>query len=117
MRTPCSYNPAMSAFADWRGIDVTEQLSSQDSRQGKRGKPALLVLIVSVGMMLASLAGLMIWQGGSSPPDYASQSQAASRKQITESESGKADRPTSANSSAVPGSNPAYPQPAVRNPN
>ncbi|MGH1592233.1 hypothetical protein ACRBEV_32445 [Methylobacterium phyllosphaerae] len=67
--------------------------------------------------MLAALAGLMIWQGGSSPTDYASQSQAASRKQITGSDSGRADEASSANSSAVPGGNPAYPQPAVRNPN
>lgn len=67
---------------------MSDNISGQDGRQGKRGRPALYVLIVSVGLMLASLAGLMIWQGASAPPDYASQSQAASRKQITGSETG-----------------------------
>ena len=46
---------------------MAEQLTAQDGRQGRRGTPALVVLIVSVGLMLAALAGLMIWQGGSSP--------------------------------------------------
>ncbi|MBP31502.1 MULTISPECIES: hypothetical protein [unclassified Methylobacterium] len=96
---------------------MSDNISGQDSRQGKRGRPALYVLIVSVGLMLTSLAGLMIWQGATAPPDYASQSQAASRKQITGSESGKADTPSSANSTAVPGANPAYPQPALRSVN
>ncbi|MCJ2139079.1 hypothetical protein [Methylobacterium sp. E-066] len=96
---------------------MSEDISGQDSRQGKRGRPALYVLIISVGLMLTSLAGLMIWQGASSPPDYASQSQAASRKQITGSETGKSDAASSANSSGVPGGNPAYPQPAVRSAN
>ncbi|TXN60853.1 hypothetical protein FV232_27795 [Methylobacterium sp. WL30] len=96
---------------------MTEHISGQDSRQGKRGRPALYVLIVSVGLMLTSLAGLMIWQGANSPPDYASHSQAASRKQITGSESGRSDVTSSANSSGVPGGNPAYPQPAVRRAN
>lgn len=96
---------------------MTEPLSGQAGRQGKRGKPVLYVLIASVALMLAAFAGLMVWQGASSPPDYASKSQASSRKQITGSESGKADGASSANSSSVPGENPAYPQPAVRNPN
>lgn len=96
---------------------MPEQISGQDGRQGKRGKPALYVLIVSVGLMLTCLAGLMIWQGANSPPNYASQSQSASRKQITGSESGRTDGPSSANSSGVPGGNPAYPQPAVRSVN
>ena len=63
-----------------RGSRVSDNISGQDSRQGKRGRPALYVLIVSVGLMLTSLAGLMIWQGATAPPDYASRSQAASRK-------------------------------------
>lgn len=96
---------------------MSEQLSGQEGRQGKRGRPALVVLVVSVGLMLVALAGLMIWQGASSPPDYASQSQAASRKQITGSESGSTSTPSSANSGAVPAGNPAYPQPAVRSAN
>ena len=91
---------------------MPEITSGQDSRQGKRGRPALYVLIASVGLMIISLAGLMIWQGASSPPDYASQSQAASRRQVTGSETGK-DSPSSTNSSGVPGGNPAYPQPSM----
>ncbi|MCJ2133077.1 hypothetical protein MKK69_03185 [Methylobacterium sp. J-026] len=96
---------------------MAEQLSGQDGRQGKRGKPALYVLIVSVGLMLAAFAGLMVWQGGSAPPDYASQSQAASRKQITGTESGQGGATSSSNSTAVPGGNPSYPQPAARSAN
>ena len=38
---------------------MAEQLTAQDSRQGKCGKPALVVLITSVGLMLVALAGLM----------------------------------------------------------
>lgn len=96
---------------------MSDHISGQDGRQGKRGRPALYVLIVSVGLMLASLAGLMIWQGASAPPEYASQSQAASRKQITGSETGRSDAASSTNSSGVPGGNPAFPQPAVRSAN
>lgn len=96
---------------------MAEQLSGQDGRQGKRGRPALYVLIGSVSLMLAALAGLMIWQGGSSPPDYASQSQNASRKQITGTEDGKGSATSPSNSTAVPGGNPSYPQPAARSAN
>ena len=96
---------------------MAEQLSGQDGRQGKRGKPVLYVLIASVALMLMAFAGLMVWQGASSPPDYASQSQSNSRKQITGSEGGKADGPSSASSGGVPGGNPAYPQPAKRDAN
>jgi hypothetical protein len=96
---------------------VAEQLSGQDGRQGKRGRPALYVLIVSVGLMLAALAGLMLWQGKSSPPDYASQSQGASRKEVTGTESGQGSAASPSNSTAVPGGNPSYPQPASRSAN
>ena len=96
---------------------MAEQLSGQDGRQGRRGKPALYVLIVSVGLMLVSLVGLMVWQGANSPPDYASQSQSASRKQITGTEGGRGDATASGNAAAVPGGNPSYPQPAARGAN
>ncbi|WP_187273658.1 hypothetical protein [Methylobacterium sp. WL8] len=96
---------------------MAEQLSGQAGRQGKRGKPALYVLVASVGLMVAALVGLMVWQGASSPPDYASQSQAASRAQITGSTTGRSDAPSSANTGAVPAGNPAYPQPAKRDAN
>ena len=96
---------------------MAEQLSGQDGRQGKRGRPALYVLIVSVGLMVAALAGLMMWQGESSPPDYASQSQGASRNQITGTEGGQGTATSPSNSTAVPGGNPSYPQPASRSAN
>ena len=98
-------------------MQMAEQLSGQAGRQGKRGKPALYVLIASVALMLMAFASLMVWQSTSSPPDYASQSQASSRKEITASKSGTSDGASSTNSSNVPGGNPAYSQPAVRNPN
>ncbi len=77
----------------------------------------LYVLIASIGLMLAAFAGLMLWQGASSPPDYASQSQGSSRREITGSETGRSGAPSPGNSSTVPGGNPAYPQPAVRGAN
>ena len=96
---------------------MAEKLSGQSGRQGKRGKPALYVLVASVGLMVAALVGLMMWQGASSPPDYASQSQGASRKQITGTENGTSTATSSSNSTAVPGGNPSYPQPAARSAN
>ncbi|MDP4026702.1 hypothetical protein Q8W71_29270 [Methylobacterium sp. NEAU 140] len=96
---------------------MAEHLSGQAGRQGRRGKPALYVLIASVALMVIALGALMIWQGASSPADYASQSQAASRKEITGSESGAGGGASPSNSTAVPGGNPAYPQPATRDAN
>lgn len=96
---------------------MAEQLSGQDGRQGKRGKPALVVLVVSVGLMLAAFVGLMTWQGANSPPDYASQGRSASRRQITGSDDGRAGGASTSNSTGVPGGNPAYPQPAKRDAN
>ena len=96
---------------------MAERLSGQDGRQGKRGRPVLVVLIVSVALMLVAFAGLMTWQGASSPPDYASRSQDASREQITGTANGRGDAVSPSNSTAVPGGNPSYPQPAVRSAN
>ena len=72
---------------------MVERHTAQESRQGRRGRPVLVVLLVSVGLMIAALAGLMIWQGETAPPDYASQSQAAARTAVTGSGSGAAVRP------------------------
>jgi hypothetical protein len=58
-----------------------------------------------------------MWQGASSPPDYASQSQGASRQQITGTESGQRSATSPSNSTAVSGGNPSYPQPAARSAN
>lgn len=95
---------------------MVEQLTPRESRQGRRGVPVLIVLGVSVALMVAALMGLLVWQGRESPPDYASQSQAASRQEVTGSRTG-ASAPASTQSSGVPGGNPAYPQPSRRNAN
>ncbi len=94
---------------------MVEHLTPQESRQGRRGRPVLIVLGVSVALMVVALLGLVVWQGEKSPPDYASQSQAASRRQVTGSETGNGSAP--ANSSGVPGGNPSYPQPSRRDAN
>ena len=91
---------------------MAEQLSGQDGRQGKRGRPALIVLIASVALMVAALAGLMTWQGANSPKDYASQSQDASRQEVTGSVKGSSNATSSSNTGSVPAANPAYPSPA-----
>ncbi|GJD80495.1 hypothetical protein [Methylobacterium gregans] len=91
---------------------MANQLSGQEGRPGKRGQPVLIVLNLSVGLMLAALAGQMMWQGGNSDSDYAKQSQDASRKQVTGSESGSSNTPSSTNSAMVPSAKPVYPQPS-----
>ncbi|WP_336491878.1 hypothetical protein [Methylobacterium nigriterrae] len=95
---------------------MAEQLTGQAGRQGKRGKPALYVLVVSVGLMLAALVGLLLWQGTNAAQSSADQSQAASLQEITGSTSGKSNALSASNTSGVPAGNPASPQPAVRNP-
>ncbi|MEE7442480.1 hypothetical protein MOR12E_27775 [Methylobacterium oryzae] len=79
---------------------MVEYRTSRETRQGRRGRPVLIVLLVSVGLMVAALAGLMIWQGETAPPDYASQSQAAARKVVTGSESGSISAPPAGTRSA-----------------
>lgn len=77
---------------------MVERHTAQESRQGRRGRPVLVVLLVSVGLMIAALAGLMIWQGETAPPDYASQSQAAARTAVIGSGSGAGAAPSGSRS-------------------
>ncbi|MGU3540777.1 hypothetical protein [Methylobacterium sp. A54F] len=91
---------------------MVEKVPEQGARQGERGKPVLWVLLASLVLLAIATVGLMTWQGASSPKDYASQSQDASRKEITGSVTGQSNAPSSSNTSKVPTENPAYPQPA-----
>ena len=95
---------------------MVEKLTPQEGRQGERGKPVLWVLIGSLVLLAVATVGLLTWNGANSPKDYASQSQDASRKEITGSVNGTSNTSTS-NSTAVPGGNPSYPQPAQQNAN
>ena len=74
---------------------MADKLQGQDARQGKRGKPVLYVLIASMVLLAIAITGLMTWQGANSPKDYASQSQDASRKEVTGSVNGAATAPSS----------------------
>ncbi|KQP03399.1 MULTISPECIES: hypothetical protein [unclassified Methylobacterium] len=91
---------------------MAERLEGQDARQGKKGKPVLYVLIGSLVLLAIAITGLMTWQGANSPKDYASQSQDASRGQVTGSVNGSGNGTSSANTGNVPAGNPAYPAPA-----
>lgn len=95
---------------------MVERLTPEESRQGQRGKPVLWVLVGSLVLMAVAMVGLMTWNGANSPKDYASQSQDASRKEITGSVNGQPGTSTT-NSTAVPGGNPSYPQPSQQNAN
>lgn len=90
---------------------MVEKLNPQESRQGERGKPVLWVLVASLVLLAIATVGLLTWNGANAPKDYASQSQDASRQQITGSPTGSGGT-SSANSAGVPAGNPAYPAPA-----
>ena len=81
------------------------------ARQGAKGRPVLYVLLGSLALLAIAMVGLMTWNGANAPKDYASQSQDASRQQITGSPSGTGGV-SSSNSAGVPAGNPAYPVPA-----
>ena len=91
---------------------MAERLNPQDSRQGERGKPVLWVLVASLVLLAIATVGLLTWNSANSPKDYASQSQDASRREVTGSVNGQSGAASSSNSTAVPGGNPSYPQPA-----
>ncbi|WP_375456817.1 hypothetical protein [uncultured Methylobacterium sp.] len=91
---------------------MVAKLPDQDARQGERGKSMLWVLVGSLVLLVIATVGLLTWNGANSPKDYASQSQDASRKEITGSVTGSTNVPSSANSGGVPAGNPAYPQPS-----
>ena len=90
---------------------MVEKLNPQESRQGERGKPVLWVLVASLVLLAVATVGLLTWNGANSPKDYASQSQDASRREVTGSVNGGSGT-SSSNTTAVPGGNPSYPQPA-----
>ena len=79
-----------------------------EARQGAKGRPVLYVLLGSLALLAVAMVALLGWNGANAPKDYASQSQDASRQQIT----GSANGVSSANSGGVPAGNPAYPAPA-----
>ena len=95
---------------------MVEKLTPQEGRQGERGKPVLWVLVGSLVLLAVATVGLLTWNGANSPKDYASQSQDASRKEITGSVNGTSN-PSTSNATAVLGGNPSYPQPAQQNAN
>ncbi|GJE58639.1 hypothetical protein [Methylobacterium trifolii] len=89
---------------------MAEKLNDQKARQGERGKPALWVLVASLVLVAVAAVVLLTWNGANAPKDYASQSQDASRKEVTGSVTGQSNAPSSGNTSGVPAGNPAYPQ-------
>ncbi|WP_336485550.1 hypothetical protein [Methylobacterium nigriterrae] len=91
---------------------MVERLPDEKARQGSRGKPVLYVLVASLVLLAIATVGLLTWNGAKSPNDYASQSQDASRREVTGSVTGQSNAPSSSNSGNVPAANPAYPQPA-----
>ncbi len=96
---------------------MAEKLTTTEGRQGERNsKPVLWVLLGSLALLAVATIGLLTWNGANSPKDWASQSQDASRKEITGSVTGTGGTSTS-NSTAVPGGNPSYPQPAQKSAN
>jgi flagellar basal body-associated protein FliL len=89
---------------------MAEKLKGQDGRQGKRGKPALVVLGVSVALALVAMVGLLTWNSSNAPQEAAVQGKAGMQAPGAGSTS-------SSNTSNVPADNPAYPAPATRNAN
>lgn len=96
---------------------MAEQLSGRDGRQGSRGKPVIVVLGASIGLMLVAFVALMLWTGSKAPDSYSDKSGEAARSSVTDSARSQSGAASSENSKSVPGGNPAYPQPTVRNPN
>lgn len=86
-------------------------VSDARARQGGSGRPVLYVLIASLVLLAIYMVGLMSWSSKQAP-DYASQSQDASRQQVTGEKSGTSSSASSSNTSGVPAANPAYPVPA-----
>ncbi|ACL55505.1 hypothetical protein [Methylobacterium nodulans] len=91
-------------------IDDRRVETTTEARQGTKGKPVLYVLLGSLALLVIAAVALLTWNGANSPKDYASQSQDASRAQITGSAGGKGN--VTNPSSHVPAGNPAYPQPS-----
>jgi hypothetical protein len=79
-------------------------------RQGRKGRPVLMVLVGSLVLLGLFMVGMMLWSGSTSP-DHPSQN--ASRQTTTGTATGSGSGVSSANTSGVPAANPAYPAPAA----
>ncbi|MCJ2082085.1 hypothetical protein [Methylobacterium sp. J-090] len=89
---------------------MAEQLHGQDSRQGKKGKPVLAVLLGSLALLAVAIVGLMSWQGSKSGPDYASQTKAGAQNPsaATQPNNGlKSDMPASTGSTVPANTQPS----------
>src|SRR5215210_6253764 len=95
-------------------------LPDDRARQGRKGRPVLMVLVGSLVLLGLYMVGLMLWSGSSSPD---SPSQNASRQSTTGSATGSGSGPgspaASSHTARTPTANPAYPSPATpsANPN
>jgi hypothetical protein len=91
-------------------------VQDDQARQGRKGRPVLMVLVASLVLLGIYMVGMMVWSGSTSP-DSASQN--ASRQSTTGSASGSGGGVSSSNTSGTPAGNPAYPVPAApsANPN
>ena len=89
---------------------MAEQLHGQESRQGKKGKPVLFVLLGSLALLAVAIVGLMSWQGSQSPPDYAAQSKAGAQNPAAANQPNnglKSDMPASTGSTVPANSQPS----------
>lgn len=86
-------------------------VSDRGARQGPRGRSVLYVLVASLVLLGIVLVGVMTWSA-KQPPDVATPSTDAMRKEVTGSPTGNSSGASSSNSGGVPAANPAYPAPA-----
>lgn len=97
--------------------------TTNEARQGPKGKPVFYVLIASLVLAGLYLAAMMTWSGSQTSSDINHTSstngtnQSNSINQGTSRTSGETDRPagtSSSNSGNVKPENPAYPAPSSR---
>lgn len=96
---------------------MVEVKSTNEGRQAERRPMALRVLLISTGLMVVALVGLMLWNYVDAPTSYPAESQSASRLEVTGSANGTGGGASPTNTSGMPAGNPAYPEPAVKNAN
>lgn len=82
---------------------MAKVVADQQTRQGGRGRPVLLVLVGSLFLLGIYMVSLLVWSGSTTPT---SPQQSSSQQSTSPSTS-------SANTSRVPAANPAYPATAV----
>lgn len=83
---------------------MRNMVEDDQARQGRQGRPVLLVLIASLFLLGVALTGYMFWSSSTSPD---STSQNASRTAVTGSPSGSSNPSVH----TLP-QNPAYPAPS-----